>query len=242
MTNKSCKLYESEYCRLLNMNSCEGCPFGNVKFEEEAAEIRKDLDTMMDLIPEEGLAPLFCSDTCLLCKDQPRKTSCYAVTDIGHPEPERIKRNFLGLKTRCTVGSMVPVQIACCSRCRRNFRLLEFAPIAVMLTVPIVVLLLLAIRGIHRPLAQISQLLPAGVFVLSVGLGWLLGRMVRSNIRKRKGAQTEFDVWQLPLMKRLRAIGWTSITEDKQGTRLVFSEKRLARGAFTHPDSRGRAK
>jgi len=242
INNEKCKLYGSQYCDLLNMGECKGCAFGDIKFDEEAQGVRDDLELLMNLVPEEGVAPLFTGDQCQLCVGEPRKATCYAFTDIGHAEPERIKRNFLGMKSRARVGSMIPLQIAACDRCRWNYQLLEFLPTILGLLFPVAALIALSIGSVQRALAAVGEWVPLLVFVAAVGVGFLASILSRTLIRKYKSRETLFDAWQLPVMKKLKGLGWFSLTEDKRGARLVFSKKRLIRGVFTGEGARGRAK
>ncbi|MBQ3109084.1 MAG: hypothetical protein IJC67_05650 [Clostridia bacterium] len=240
--NKNCKLYGTEYCELLNMASCENCAFGKIKTDAEAEEAKHDLDVLMSNIPEEGVAPLFTSETCLLCKGKnPEKRSLYAMTDIGHPEPERMHRNIIGIKTKCRVGSLIPVQIACCSKCRRNYFMVEYLPTFVAIIVAILALIVLSARSIHEPLSAVSELLPLGLFIVLVVLGYFLGKLLRGSLKKAKARETEFDIWNLPLMKKLKALGWQPLAADKGVSRMVFTKKRVAQGVYSAENSRGKA-
>lgn len=242
INNETCKFYGSQYCDLLNMGECRACTFGDIKLEEEAQGIRDDLELLMNLVPEEGIAPLFAGQTCRLCVGEPRKATCYAFTDIGHAEPERVKRNFLGMKSRARVGSMIPLQIAACDRCRWNYQLLEFLPTVLGLLLPVAALIVLTVGSVQRALTAMGEGVPVLVFLAAVALGFALSVLTRALVKKTKCRETVYNVWQLPLMAKLRGIGWFSLTEDKRGTRLVFSKKRLVRGVFTGEAARGRVR
>lgn len=240
--NKNCRLYGTEYCELLNMPSCDGCAFGKLQTDHEAEEAMRDLDVLMEHIPEEGVSPLFMSETCQLCRDgHPHKRDCYAVADIGHPEPQRMHRNFIGVKTKCRVGSLIPVQIACCSRCRRNYFLVEYLPAFVSVIVAVAALAVLAVRSVYEPLSAVNALLPLGIFAALVILGYVLGRLLRNGLKKAKSRETEFDIWQLPLLKKLASLGWQPLTADKAVSRLVFTKKRAGHGVYSGENSRGKA-
>ena len=240
--NKNCKLYGSEYCELLNMPSCENCAFGKLKNDSEAEEAKRDLDVLMSLVPEEGVSSLFMSETCLLCKgEHPNKRSGYAMTDIGHPEPERMHRNVIGIKTKCRVGSLIPVQIACCSRCRRNYFLVEYLPTIFAIVVAILALLVFSARGVHEPLTAVNELLPLGLFIVLVVIGYFVGKLLRGGLKKAKSRETEFDIWQLPTMQKLKKLGWQPLSADKGVSRMVFTKKRVTQGVYSAENSRGKA-
>ena len=239
--NKNCEFYGTEYCELLNMQSCENCTFGKQK-QEESEATKKDLDVLMSLVPEEGVASLFQSDTCLLCKgEKPGKRSCYGMLDIGHPKPERSRRSVIGLKTKCRVGSIIPLQIACCSRCRRNYFIVEYLPVFLSVLVAIIALSVISMRSVLEPLSAVSELLPLGVFVVAVLLGYFAGVLLRKSLKKAKSRETEFDVWRPPLLQKLKELGWQPLSTDKHVSHLVFTRKRVPQGVYTADNSRGKA-
>ena len=49
---------------------------------------------------------------------EPGKRVCYGMTDLGNPEPKREGRNFIGMKTKLRIGSLLPIQLSCCAACR----------------------------------------------------------------------------------------------------------------------------
>lgn len=242
MQNPKCRFNDTDYCELLNMPSCKDCSIASISDADQTEEIQKDLDVLMSLIPEEGISPLFEGETCKLCADgNPRARTCYVITDIGHPEPKRMKRSILGFKTRSKVGSLIPIQISCCSRCRKNFLFYEYLPMALMLLLPAAALVILSILSVSTALAAINEFLPFLLFVVSIALGWGLGRIIKVVYKKSKSRETLFDIWQLPLMQKLRKIGWEPLSDDKGGSRVIFTKKRIARGVYTSETMAGRA-
>ena len=125
-TNTSCPLYETVYCQRLNMRSCDVCPAKN---PNNVQSIQADLDAVAQLMPMEDLAPLFHTEQCVLCKGEPGKRVCYGMTDLGNPEPQREGRNFIGMKTKLRIGSLLPIQLSCCAACRRKFQLASYVPV-----------------------------------------------------------------------------------------------------------------
>ena len=239
--NKNCGFYGTEYCELLNMQSCDECAFGKLS-KEELEGAKSDLDVLMAHIPEEGVASLFLSDTCLLCKGETKnKRTCYGMTDIVHPEPRRTKRNFIGIKTKCRVGSLIPVQIACCSRCRRNYFLVEYVPMCLSILLALIALVVLSFRSVSEPLAAVNEILPIALFAGAIVLGYLIGLLVRIALTNSKAKHTELHIWNLPLMKELHELGWQPLSEEKHVSRLVFTKKRVPKGVYTGEKSKGKA-
>ena len=136
-TRTDCPLYGGEYCKKLNMKSCRTCTVTN----DNAAGIKADIDAIESLMPEGGMARFFEGEECVLCKGEKKnRADCYAMADIGHPEPKREGRNAIGLKTKLRIGSMLPVQLSCCSNCRKKHNAASNREAAVTLTVAIIML------------------------------------------------------------------------------------------------------
>lgn len=231
--NKNCKLYGSHYCKLLNMRSCAECQFGKLQYDEQADDVRNDLDTLVRLLPEEGISPLFLSEDCVFCKDKPNKRSCFAVMDVCHPEPKRTKRNIIGMKTASKVGSMVTMQLACCSKCRSRYLMLDYIPLIISILFAGGALLALGVRSIYEQVLVMGEGMPILFFAVTVAVGFLLGRLCKLLLTKSFSKHTEFDVWKIPLMAKLKERGWNPMVEEKRNQKLLFTNKRIQRGVCT---------
>lgn len=232
ITNKQCKLYNTHYCDLLNMGSCENCTMASVN-EENIKETMSDIDAIMALMPEDGISDLFESEKCLLCEDRPNQRTCYAMTDLGNSEPKRSRRNFLGIKMPFKFGSIVPVQIASCGKCRRNYRTVEYLPTAVSIFVAAIALIALSVLEVSQSLAAIHPILPFALFILFVLIGFGAGKLIRALLIKKLGLQTKFNIFDIPKLKRMQEKGWEPIQPNEPVSRVIFGNKRLSRGIFT---------
>ena len=151
-TRTDCPLYGGEYCKKLNMKSCRTCTVTN----DNAAGIKADIDAIESLMPEGGMARFFEGEECVLCKgERKNRADCYAMADIGHPEPKREGRNAIGLKTKLRIGSMLPVQLSCCSKCRKKHNAASNREAAVTLTVAIIMLAVLNFTPTAEAIAAI---------------------------------------------------------------------------------------
>ena len=68
-TNTDCPLHGSEYCARLHMESCDTCTVRG-RDEEEMQLLKQDLDAIAAMMPEEGIAALFLTNECVLCKGE----------------------------------------------------------------------------------------------------------------------------------------------------------------------------
>lgn len=71
-TNTDCPLHGSEYCARLHMESCDTCTVRG-RDEEEMQLLKQDLDAIAAMMPEEGIAALFLTNECVLCKGEERE-------------------------------------------------------------------------------------------------------------------------------------------------------------------------
>jgi hypothetical protein len=199
-------------------------------WDQEEARRRKIVE---QLLPDGNVRLLFESETCLLCNDTPHPRECYAVTDMGHVEPKGKKSSAFGFRVKTKVGSMVPLQISCCSRCRRNYRIASYLSLVVTVLVIGLTLLLLALPAVERALVGISDAVPLIIFLLSVPIGWAAGRLACMQYIKAKSRETKFHIDEIPFVARMEAVGWFPLYDSKDVSRLIFSKERLSGDWFT---------
>lgn len=230
-TNTECPLHGSEYCRRLNMIKCEVCPSNPDK--SHAEQVRADLDTIAALLPAEDLSTLFQGDRCVLCRGEAKPRACYALTDLGNAKPEREGRNFLGMKTKLRIGSLLPVQMSCCKDCRQNYQVISYLRILVPFLAAVVMLALLSIVSIRESLAARHVLLPLGLFLLVVGAAVVLSRVLEGRLRKRYEKETYLNILEQPFLAKMAEQGWFEIQRGKVSSQLIFAKERLKQGLYT---------
>lgn len=232
-TNTECKLYGTKYCTLLNMESCDTCTVATAS-SDQAEKLARSLDATIALMPEGGIAGLFESESCVLCKDGSGKREWYADVDLGNSEPRTETRNVIGLKSIARTGSMVPLQIACCKDCRKRLLLIEYLPTVLTLFISILALVLMSVKPIRESLMMVSEILPVTIFVAVVLAGLLVGGVLRKNLIKNAEPKTYLRVLDLPALAHMKERGWFEINDGKKGvTRYVFAKKRIRQGLYT---------
>ncbi len=231
-TDTSCPFYGTRYCRALNMESCDKCFVS----EENAKGVMQDIDAVLNMLPEGGVYPFIASEKCMFCKGENKNpTACYAMADLGNPEPKREKRNVLGMKTKATVGSILPLQLACCKDCRRRFSTLANRHLTVPLFTAIVTMGLLTYKPIGEAIANIHIGLPLLIFAVVVGGSWLICRAARKSLVKKYSEHTWLKAMDIPQVSRLADYNWFELNPAKDMSRLVFSREPLRRGLLTGP-------
>lgn len=230
--NPNCELSGTKYCQTLNMHTCATC---TVRDSDHKSEIMSDLDLYESLLPEGGVARLFQSRECQFCKTPVKgKRKGYAILDMAHPEPRRIQKWLFGKRT-ARIGTMIPLQMAVCQKCRSRFLSIEYLPMVIPVAFGIAALFAFSADAIKGPLVDISMFAPFGGWILVVLLGALIGRLIANGLQKRWSKDMVTDVMQHPVVKEMTEKGWTPIT-TKSRTNLLFSKSRMARGLGTAED------
>lgn len=227
--NPKCKLSQTRYCQTLNMRSCSVC---TVRDADDMDEIMKDIDLYETLLPEGGIAQLFESRECQFCKTPEKgKRSGYAILDMAHPEPRRVQKWLFGKRT-ARIGTMVPVQISVCKKCRSRLLALEYLPILIPVVIGLVALFAVSADPLKTTLANVHLFLPFGVWFGCVLIGALAGKLITDAMAKSWNKSTVVDVMQHPVIAAMTEKGWVPITA-KSRTKVLFSKTRLNKGLGT---------
>ena len=231
-----CIFCGNDYCKTLNAVGCDACLAKNLS-TEELQTLRTNIDAVRGLLPRGNVSELFESETCLLCKGDKHKKNGYALTDFAHKEPEHEHRNVIGMKVKSRVGSIVPLQIACCDRCKRNVRYVNNITFFVSVIGIGAALALVGIQGIREPLEKIHEMLPFGIFAAISMLSVVLGKLASILAFKKRGINTILDINEIPFIAEMREAGWFCATQNSSNSearpRLIFTKERLKRGWFS---------
>ncbi len=232
LTDTECTLYDTKSCALLNMRTCDECP---LKGRVADPEIHRDLRLFCDLQPEGTVAKLFESKTCTLCRKEPKgATSCYAVFDMAHEEPKKLaKRRIL---SRQSTGFMVPLQFACCSKCRRRILIEAYLPLIVPIVLTACVLPFIMIERLAQTLRQISTWLPLILALCALVGGYAIGKLLSVLYRNKCRALMYTDVREHPFVLEMEEKGWRPLFNDRK-PHLAFTRKRIAKGLGSAPSS-----
>ena len=230
-TNRNCPLWGSETCARLNMRACRGCP-AEEKDARECDAIREDVDTLYGLLPEEGVASLFTTEECTLCRgEQKGKRESWGLFDMGHADPRATKKK-LSLFRKKTYGFAIPLQFGCCRDCRRRFQLLSWLPMLVTIVILGGTLLVVAQEPVAQSLRNVWRGLPLVVMLVAAGLSFLAEKGLGKALRARFNRKTYMDMKDHPMVQRMISLGW-EIVPDGKYPQPVFTRKRLTYGVGT---------
>lgn len=232
-TNTACRLYNTDYCRMLHMVNCDSCTVAS-RNKASMDDLIRDLDALRALLPEDGIEELFLTNRCVLCKKQePNPRTCYALLDLGNHEPKREGTNFLGIKTKLRTGSLLPVQLAACDDCKKRFAKLDYVVPFWVTGAGVVSIALLSYRTIREFFMAYGAWVPFVVFAAVMLAALCVGMLLRKSRLKRFASLMHLDVMEIEKLKKLKELGWFELNEKKQYTKLIFNKKRLRQGVFT---------
>lgn len=227
--NPNCELSGTKYCAMLNMHTCAAC---TVRDSANKAEIIADLDLVETLLPEGGIARLFESKDCQFCKTEVKgKRRGYAILDMAHPEPKRVQKWLFGSRT-ARIGTMIPLQMSVCPKCRRRFLLMEYLPVVIPVVVGFVALIVVSMDSVRNPLVNLSMFAPFGAWIVATLVGVIAGKLLTDGLERSWSKEMETNVMRHPVIVEMVNKGWTPITA-KSRTKLLFSKSRLAKGLGT---------
>ncbi len=185
------------------------------------------------LLPGGDVSPLFESETCLLCKgDHPRPRSYYAITDMGHKEPEGKKTTALGFRVKTKVGSMVPLQIAACPHCRKVHMTAAYLKLVTIVAIMAAALLILTLQPVAKVLLSLHESFSLLIFLAMIPVSWAVGTTLNNRYIAKHSVETRFDIAEIPFVHRMIEMGWFPLYDSGKTSRLVFSKKRLSQGWF----------
>ncbi len=232
--NTACALFQSRACAILNSETCESCPLASERPGQNQAELVKENVALFEsLLPDEGVAYLFESGTCTVCKNEPKGSADrFAILDFGHHEPEEIQ--VRRLLQRSGVGFMMPLQFACCRKCGRRFVLSAYLPLLVPTVLTAVMIPLFVSPHLMQLVKSAAVWLPFVLVLLTAGGGYLLGKFLQQRLNRQFEQDMYFDLLSHPASKALMEKGWFPLL-DRSGSAPILSRRRIEYGLGNAP-------
>ena len=224
--NTKCGIKDSSLCKWLDKQECGDCYIMELT-DQEQAEALERWQVTQSLMPE-NIDDLHTSELCHFCIGERLPKAYYATVDLANPEPAATKGMFFGLgkKVRSAIGSLLPVSIACCSRCRKAFLWTDIIKFAVPVLFFGLALLLLSMPFLSGLFAVWGPLVST-LFVIALFLiGLLVGKMVSNAYIQKKGKTVRFNVFDIPIIAEMQDKGWFLMQDDGALTRLIFKKIR----------------
>ena len=190
------------------------------------------LELMKSLLPEGAVQTLSDSNDCQLCAGKPRTKTGYALTDYGHIDPKDGGTLAGQIAVGRKVGTILPLEIACCEQCKKNYRTLRLVPMLFLMAGLALGLILMAVPSLRYAALRIHFSMPLLVFGLCALLGWGAGKLWKKSFLKKKGRETRFDLHDVPAVAQMEEKGWFPLEGTGKEPKLVFSKEKSRRSWY----------
>jgi uncharacterized membrane protein len=224
---QECPIADSELCNWIGKNGCMPCYVRTLKEDDDKIKALENWQVMLSNLPSD-IDSLHESEKCVLCKGEIHDRDCYASVDMAHPEPKHMKGMIFGFgkKIRTPVGSLVTVNMAACSKCRKEFTLMESFTWIFLVGMLVLSLILMMVPALVNSMASVSAVLPALFVVALTVLGYFLGKSISALYRKKISDDMKVDLLEIPLIRNMVDKGWFFFQENKGAPKLFFSRKK----------------
>lgn len=206
---EDCVIKESDLCFWLSGKvGCEDCYIRSLKSDEQREEAKGKWWETISLLPRD-IDSYHETDTCVFCKDKPRKKDKYATVEMAHAEPYYEKGMIFGLgkKVRTPVGSMLSVQMSVCDHCKNVFRISSLMPL-LGAVIAIIVAILVLMTDLGDKMYSLFLLLPVLFVVIMAIAGYLIGNSIHLAYLRKKAKETRVDLAEIPLIANMLSRGW----------------------------------
>lgn len=228
-TREDCPLYGTRYCKTLNRPGCKDCTAAG-----NAEATRQYLNQLEELLPEGGIGRFYTGDKCMLCRGEEKgAASCFAMADIGNPNPPATGRNVIGIPIKLTAGSILSLQLSCCGECRKKHRAMGDSHVVYTVITAAALLILLNITPVAEALAGVASFLPLALFLGGTAGVWFWGRARHKKLVEQYKKETFLNVFDIPGLEELKEKGWFEINPARGRSRLIFSGEPLKCGLYT---------
>jgi hypothetical protein len=126
----------------------------------------------------------------------------------------------LGKKVRQRIGSLMPVSISICKECRRAVRMVDY------LKWMVTALFVAAAIGLcFVPAVNAIPAMPYVVVIAGFLAGYLLSKLAAAAYVKSKSNETAFNVFDIPVCRKMEQIGWFTMQDTGPLTRFIMTKK-----------------
>lgn len=225
--NTQCTIRDSALCKWVDKADCANCYVMELSNDEQADALKR-WEVTQSLLPD-NVDDLHQSETCHFCVKDPLPRSCYATLDIANPEPEAKKGMFFGIgkKVRSRIGSLLPLAISCCSRCRKAFLMADVIRYATPLVFLIIGIILMMIPPIYSFMNSLGALVSTLFVVVMFLAGILAGRIFFTMYVKNKSREVRFNVFDIPIVSKMQDMGWFMLEGEGPVSKLIFSKNKM---------------
>jgi hypothetical protein len=234
--NTKCNIKDSSLCHWLDKNGCEKCYVMELG-DDEQADALKRWEITQSLLPD-NVDDLHQSENCHFCAQDPQPRAYYGSVDLANPEPASMKGMFFGFgkKVRTQIGSLLPISISCCRRCRRAFLMTDVVRYLTPFVFLVVAILLSLIPPFYALLnslgAYVSTIFVVAMFLIGIGVG----KLFFISYVTKKGKAVRFNIFDIPILEKMKDKGWFVMENDSIVTKVMFSKNKFGPGKLKSID------
>lgn len=219
--NDKCAVSDSPLCRWIDKD-CTECHIQGLKSADDARTAAENFEVTLSLLPDD--IDELMGDECQFCKGEKRARTAYALADLAHSEPKSETGMFFGLgkKVRRKVGSIMPLSISVCAKCRKAFLmtdLIKWICTAAGLIVSIAALMAFPVAD------GAAQGITLGIVAAATLLGYVIGKAASTAYVRARSSDTRLNVFDIPICAKMRDAGWFTVQDDTPVTRFIFSRR-----------------
>lgn len=237
--NRSCALYGTDACRVLNAENCSECAVGRLA-KDKQEQTKAALERLIDAAHPDELQTLYAGDTCRFCRSETKgEAKCWALFDLTKRDPGADWTIALGKKNIGMKGAdmILPLQVSCCKKCRSKYRLWDILPSVIGVAIAAAGLIVSTSSAVYKPAHTAAAWLPAAMMAGSVVVAVIAAMISRAIFRSALKKQMLADVAEIPEIKKLIDVGFAELTPKRHGvSALVFSKERRAHGVCSRID------
>lgn len=189
----------------------------------------KEAQRVSGMIPVDAICNVAESNKCKFCADEENANVAeyYGLTDLGHETPKDRTEKVVGMKS----GSVLPLAVRCCKKCRRNFLVAQYLPTLLGLVIVIATLIIVQLPAVKADILSSDFIVPPlmrsfCIFVVVLALTVLACAVLRRLLIEKLSSKTAFSIFDVDGLRVLKPIGWFPLYKNKHFSQVMFTKKR----------------
>ena len=189
-----------------------------------------EADRVADMVDAETLVDMANGEYCRFCADDGdvKSADCYGLTDLGNNQPEEERKIKIG---GSKTGTVLPIVLPACKRCRRNYLLVQNLPTAISTAIIAATLIIVNIPAVKNKIYEGNLFVPTTmrpffIFAVVTAICVLLCAALRRLLIEKLSEKTVFNIMDIKRLAFLREGGWFRLYNNKHFSQILFSDEK----------------
>jgi hypothetical protein len=169
------------------------------------------------------------SKQCIFCKGEQKGVKYrYASTMLAHKEPLTKKAGLFGIgrkKVTSSIGSILPVNIPICKRCRMVHFIANSIKAVVFAIVMILAVMGAALFVGDNQGLEMQILLKWSIVIVGGVIGFLAGKLIAKAYTDKASVNVHMNIFEISPLDEMKEKGWFTLSDDKYVTPYSFVKK-----------------